>query len=534
LKLESITMKNVITIILFSLISLYPQTKFNTVLMKKYTTLEQERNILPFGDQNDDGYDDFLAYSCMEMKLYVFFGGNPIDTIPKFTFYKHNGNKIRTFTTLDVNHDGKLDLVIDYIDPNTYEPDVEIYYGGKLLDTIPDMQLTKPACASKWWAMYLYTLPDFNGDGYNDLAVMDVAIPNHPKSSTNSFYFYSTYPVLDSIPKMIVVGDTTGMTYIENHTFGDINGDGKTDMWYSTIYDRADSNNRPIDSLRCGNLILGNANWDSTAVIHLKQGEHRWRFNLMYFIGDLNGDGKEDIIMPSYGNFTYYMKNSIIYGNYPLDTIPKVILNTQNSDLLLFEKTGDVNGDGYNDFLSRESGGYAVSKLWLGGKDMNTHNLPVAAWGDQDDFFAGVIKGVGDVNGDGVNDFCIGTATTSGTCIDGYFIIYSGDTSMKVGIKDIQNPKTLNYKLDEPYPNPFNPTTTINYTLGKDSNVKLAIYNTVGQEIQLLLHEEQKAGVHKYEYSGVNLPSGVYFIELTASEGGTTIFRQSKKLILIK
>ena len=41
---------------------------------------------------------------------------------------------------------------------------------------------------------------------------------------------------------------------------------------------------------------------------------------------------------------------------------------------------------------------------------MNTHNLPVAVWGDQDDFFAGVIKGVGDVNGDGVNDFCVGTA----------------------------------------------------------------------------------------------------------------------------
>jgi len=50
----------------------------------------------------------------------------------------------------------------------------------------------------------------------------------------------------------------------------------------------------------------------------------------------------------------------------------------------------------------------------------------------------------------------------------------------------------------------------------------------------MLLHEEQKAGVHKYEYSGVNLPSGVYFIELTASEGGTVVFRQSKKLLLVK
>jgi hypothetical protein len=50
----------------------------------------------------------------------------------------------------------------------------------------------------------------------------------------------------------------------------------------------------------------------------------------------------------------------------------------------------------------------------------------------------------------------------------------------------------------------------------------------------MLVQEEEKAGVHKYEYSGVNLPSGVYFIELTASEGGNAVFRQSKKLVLVK
>ncbi len=534
LQLERKVMKHIMIIILLSLISLYPQAKFNTVLMKKYMRLNQSLNIFPLGDQNGDGYDDFLAYSCTEKKFNIFFGGNPIDTVLALSFYGFHDQYPKAITTIDINHDGKLDIAVCYYAPDTFAPDLEIYLGGKLLDTIPDMQLPKPAYAGKWWGNGLYTLPDFNGDGYSDLAIMDVAIPNHPKASTNSFYFYNTNPVLDTVPKMIIVGDTTGMTYIEDYTFGDINGDGKTDMWFSTMYNKADSNGYAIDSLRCGNLVLGNANWDSTAVIHLKQGQHKWRFDAMQFIGDINGDGGDDIILPSYGNFIYYMQNSILYGNYPLDTIPKVILNTQNNILLRFEKVGDVNGDGYNDFLSRESGGYAVSKLWLGGKDMNTHNLPVAVWGDQDDFFAGVIKGVGDVNGDGVNDFCVGTATTSGTCIDGYFIIFSGDTSMKVGTKDIQSPKTPDYKLDEPYPNPFNPSTTIHYTLGQDSNVKLAIYNTVGQEIQLLLQEEQKAGVHKYEYNGVNLPSGVYFIELTASEGDHVIFRQSKKIILIK
>ncbi len=527
-------MKNIVVaaVVLLLATSLYPQTKFNTVLMKKYMPLNQDKNIYPLGDQNGDGYDDFLVASCAEKKFFIFFGGNPMDTIPALSFSGYHDQWEKAITTIDINHDEKLDVAICYYDPVSFAPDFEIYLGGKFLDTIPDVQLPRPASSSIWWGTYLFTIPDFNGDGYNDLAVMDINTPNHSKSSAHSYYFYTTNPVLDTIPKMILSGDTSGKTIIANFQFGDINGDGKTDIWYQTTY--KDTNVHLIDSISTGNLILGNENWDTTAVLRLKQGQHKWRFDAMQFIGDINGDGKDDIIMPSYGNFTYYMKNSILYGNYPLDTIPKVILNTQNQDLFRFEKLGDVNGDGYNDFLSRDNGGYAVAKLWLGGKDMNTHNLPVASWGDQDDFFAGVIKGVGDVNGDGINDFCIGTATTSGTCIDGYFIIYSGDTSMKVGIQDEQNPKTLNYKLDEPYPNPFNPTTTINYILGKDSKARLTIYNTVGQEIQQLLSEEQKAGVHKYEYSGVNLPSGVYFIELTATEGDHVIFRQSKKLLLVK
>ncbi len=520
-------MKSTLLIILLGLISLYPQTKFNAVLMKKFMRLNQSLNIFSLGDQNGDGYDDFLAYSCTEKKFNIFFGGSLLDTIPAKSFYGYHDQYPKAITTIDVNHDGKLDIAVCYYDPSTFAPDLEIYYGGKLLDTIPDIHLPQPVGSSIWWGIYLYTLPDFNGDGYNDLLVMDDCIPNHLKSTAHSYYFYTTNPVLDTIPKMILSGDTSGKTIIANFQFGDINGDGKTDIWYQTTY--KDTNVHLIDSISTGNLILGNENWDTIAVLRLKQGQHKWRFDAMQFIGDINGDGKEDIIMPSYGNFTYYMKNSILYGNYPLDTIPKVILNTQNSDLLRFEKVGDVNGDGYNDFLSRERGGYAVAKLWLGGKDMNAHNLPVAAWGDQDDFFAGVIKGVGDVNGDGVNDFCIGTATTSGTCIDGYFIIYSGDTSMKVGIQDAQNPKTQDYKLDEPYPNPFNPTTAISYELAKAGYVGLVVYDVLGKVVKSLVNEQQQAGRYTVAFNASNLPSGIYFYTMKSGS-----FTSTKKMLLIK
>jgi hypothetical protein len=525
-------MKNVIIIFLFSIVALYPQTKFNTVLMKKYQSLQNNRNILSLGDQNGDGFDDFMAFDCFAGTLSVYFGGNPIDTIPKYVFGKRYTYGIANFTSADVNHDGKVDIIISYYSFDTDSARVEIYFGGAQLDTIPDVHLPNPPGSSNFWGQHMYPINDFTGDGCEDLVIYDVYSPNYEGSSNGCYYFYGTCPVLDTVPKMIFSGDTTLTKLLVQFSIGDINGDGKEDIWYSTTKLNGGYNSRT------GNLVLGNSAWDPSPVQTFNQSEHLFDVERMEFIGDVNGDGKADIIVPSFTtdpNNTYYMKSSIFYGNYPMDTIPHVILNSQNNDYSFCRPVGDVNKDGYNDFMSVE-GMVPVAKLWLGGKDMNTHNLPAVQWGnDYDYYFGGTVAAVGDVNGDGVADFAIGTGQPNDQCQNGYFYVISGDTSVVVGVKDTQSTKSeLDYRLSEPYPNPFNPSTTINYTLGKDSNVKLAIYNTVGQEIQMLVQEEEKAGVHKYEYSGVNLPSGVYFIELTASEGGTAIFRQSKKLALVK
>lgn len=95
----------------------------------------------------------------------------------------------------------------------------------------------------------------------------------------------------------------------------------------------------------------------------------------------------------------------------------------------------------------------------------------------------------------------------------------------------IENPVEFpnDYKLSNNYPNPFNPTTTIDYTIGKSGHVKLEILNSLGQVVAVLANEVQSAGSQRANFSAKNLPSGVYYYKLTAGE-----FIETKKMILLR
>lgn len=85
------------------------------------------------------------------------------------------------------------------------------------------------------------------------------------------------------------------------------------------------------------------------------------------------------------------------------------------------------------------------------------------------------------------------------------------------------------FELTQNYPNPFNPTTTISYTLPKESFVTLRIYNILGQQISNLVNQNQMAGTYKVNFNASNLSSGVYFYTIQAGN-----FRQIKKMVLLK
>ncbi len=83
--------------------------------------------------------------------------------------------------------------------------------------------------------------------------------------------------------------------------------------------------------------------------------------------------------------------------------------------------------------------------------------------------------------------------------------------------------------LMQNYPNPFNPSTTIRYALPQRSNVTLSVYNTLGQQVAILVNKSQDAGYHEVKFDGSALASGVYLYRIQA---GT--FVQTKKLTILK
>jgi len=87
----------------------------------------------------------------------------------------------------------------------------------------------------------------------------------------------------------------------------------------------------------------------------------------------------------------------------------------------------------------------------------------------------------------------------------------------------------IEYELSQNYPNPFNPTTTIKFSIPEKGNVKLMVYNILGEEIATLLNEVKEAGVHTINFDAAELKSGIYFYKL---EFGN--FFKVKKMSLIR
>jgi len=85
------------------------------------------------------------------------------------------------------------------------------------------------------------------------------------------------------------------------------------------------------------------------------------------------------------------------------------------------------------------------------------------------------------------------------------------------------------YTLSQPYPNPFNPATTIKFSIPQTEFVTVKVYNIAGHEITTLINDELSIGNHTIKWNGSRQPSGVYFVKIES--GG---FVQTKKMVLLK
>ena len=148
--------------------------------------------------------------------------------------------------------------------------------------------------------------------------------------------------------------------------------------------------------------------------------------------------------------------------------------------------------------------------------------------------------------------FISGKGTTARTSNYSYTDNVNNITGSKVEyrLKQIDYDGTINYSstveveivptvyvLEQNYPNPFNPSTTIRYSIPYNSNVKIAVYNSLGEVITTLVNELQTSGYYEVNFDASYLTSGMYFYSLEAQSNdadGSVGVSEVKKMMFIK
>jgi hypothetical protein len=97
------------------------------------------------------------------------------------------------------------------------------------------------------------------------------------------------------------------------------------------------------------------------------------------------------------------------------------------------------------------------------------------------------------------------------------------------GFNKIENEFPEDFNLGTIYPNPFNPSTNISYSVPDYSHISISVYDIQGKEIEKIVNESKESGNYNITWSPNSLPSGVYFVKMNSLEG-----IQVKKILLLK
>jgi hypothetical protein len=493
-------------------------------------------------------------------------------------WYDHFGIKL---AALDFNGDGFDDLAVlqswwvpdsldaqlgsEYVGRNWGR--ILFYYGGPDFDQVPDFTIEgerpyhfAPAGGVERFA----SLGDMNGDGFDDLGIFDY--PNRI-----AVYFGGAAPsaqpgiMIDPIPDAI----TNSSFYIM--PCGDLNGDGYDDLAYY-FYDNSSSTG--YDSLRLvfggtfremvvyeayGSTVeyrhihgIGDINgdgFDDYMMSIYQQDQNHWaylgyggpQFNPadaeLFFeyhgapidpmrrpLGDVNGDGYADFVGLMDGLIKCWYGGQSISDAYDLSLFPYYQGGGTGDDSLIH---GDLNGDGYEDVMGADPGyNYDNGRacVWLGGTNMNgTADLFINAWAYGMQMGLGIASG--DFNADGCDDLAISCpAFDNPVSFPGRLRVYAGNPQLAdttTGIAEDALPEgDWHFRA---LPNPLTGGGGLKlrfYGSGYEAfpGLELKICNLRGQLVYRGLIGQADLERGEKEIGPLDLAAGVYIAEL--SQGG--------------
>jgi hypothetical protein len=119
-----------------------------------------------------------------------------------------------------------------------------------------------------------------------------------------------------------------------------------------------------------------------------------------------------------------------------------------------------------------------------------------------------------------------GTKLMAGTWGSG---VWSRPLSEITSVQSTSSVLPTEFKLQQNYPNPFNPTTNIKFDVAKMGNVKIAVFDVTGREVQMLVNESMNPGTYEVTFDGSKLTSGIYFYKISVGD-----FIDTKRMLMVK
>lgn len=326
---------------------------------------------------------------------------NNMNIIAQFQGEHHTSKFGMSMVSLDFNHDGYIDLIVGspsygYVyGSSPSRGKVYIYYGGPTFNSSTPASVTLEGTYNGTTGIRLnnvINVGDVSGDGYDDLYIYATDYGAPSSQVQRLMFFYGGTSNLNTPDHIIYFPQNTNIVYLNK--LGDVNGDSFDDIGI-TYYITGQSR---VFSIYIGGSFTENV--IMTYSYYLSIG-----MCAVSGIGDINNDGYADFTIAYTNNDpnTGYHLINIYYGNSTgVFTNPQTLIQTQEPITKVSKPLGDMNNDGYDDFMGYLSNN--GTHVWLGSNNLNTvipsFNLSPGWTGDE----TSRTLVHGDFNNDGYED----------------------------------------------------------------------------------------------------------------------------------